>query len=737
MPIAKFEMPDGRIARFEVPDGTTPQEAQRLIEEHLGAAPAEPPKGDGGWIDRNIIAPLERGFGPAERAMVGETSATAPYRAAPLDKSAAFNRGYNMPGRELLAGLQGPTFSMGDNIIGAGNVALQNVRRAFGFGDPNGTARQDYEYGRDMVQGAVDRQQEDAPGTTMRDQILLSLPTGGPIGKGLAYVGGKVLAKAPVLRPAVDAVRSTGSRFLDAAPLTARATQAGGVGFAAGAANGLGDSRSTDLGDIGNDMLSQGTMGMAMGGFGVPFTRAIGAVGGNVMSRFSDSAASHYAQEKLAQAFARDAAHGVSDPLGQASRRLTRLGDEARLVDVGGQSGQNVKSTLDVLATLPGRTKTLTESAIHERQASRGPRMIKAAEDATGTGGVRMSSQIDDWTLQQATRASPLYERLYKMDVPANQELSSIVSAARNSGYDKAAAQIANDTRVPFTLPDESSALSGTYSMRDMDLLKQGMDNAIAKMYDPITGNLTTLGVGANKLRMALIKELDRSTMGQYAVARSAFAGPAQLKDVARLGKRMLSQDDASIRGAMAGYGSSERDAFALGAFEALRAKMGKDAGQTELTKLWRQTGLQEKLKAVFGDERSYREFAARMAAEGRMKGLESVGRGSQTAARQAAAGDLDTSALGAAGDMAGNAASGNAIGVMRGMSNMWSKAKTPEPVRDAMGQILLSRGPQAQQDLIGLQDAMRRVNEARRREARGLGIGLGSQSGNLLGLIN
>lgn len=35
MPIARFQMPDGRIARFEVPDGTTPEQAQQGILAHL------------------------------------------------------------------------------------------------------------------------------------------------------------------------------------------------------------------------------------------------------------------------------------------------------------------------------------------------------------------------------------------------------------------------------------------------------------------------------------------------------------------------------------------------------------------------------------------------------------------------------------------------------------------------------------------------------------------------------
>jgi hypothetical protein len=31
MPIARFQMPDGRIGRFEVPDGTSEEDAQALI----------------------------------------------------------------------------------------------------------------------------------------------------------------------------------------------------------------------------------------------------------------------------------------------------------------------------------------------------------------------------------------------------------------------------------------------------------------------------------------------------------------------------------------------------------------------------------------------------------------------------------------------------------------------------------------------------------------------------------
>ena len=59
MPIARFEMPDGRIARFEVPGGLSPDEAQNLIYQQL---PAQPKPEEPGFFGR--LAPaLSRGFG--------------------------------------------------------------------------------------------------------------------------------------------------------------------------------------------------------------------------------------------------------------------------------------------------------------------------------------------------------------------------------------------------------------------------------------------------------------------------------------------------------------------------------------------------------------------------------------------------------------------------------------------------------------------------------------------------
>ena len=79
MPIARFEMPDGRIARFEVAEGTTPEQAQAMIAEQMAttASPMSFGETGGGAAtgrpinrgQRNVLAEPR----PLESALAGMT----------------------------------------------------------------------------------------------------------------------------------------------------------------------------------------------------------------------------------------------------------------------------------------------------------------------------------------------------------------------------------------------------------------------------------------------------------------------------------------------------------------------------------------------------------------------------------------------------------------------------------------------------------------------------------------
>jgi len=101
MPIARFQMPDGRIARFDVPEGTSPEQAQSMMEQHfapqqnkpqepqLPAVPAGgiPSFGEGMQTIGNLAAGAVRGAGS-----IGSTI-MAPYDIA---KDAISGRGMSL-----------------------------------------------------------------------------------------------------------------------------------------------------------------------------------------------------------------------------------------------------------------------------------------------------------------------------------------------------------------------------------------------------------------------------------------------------------------------------------------------------------------------------------------------------------------------------------------------------------------------------------------------------------------
>lgn len=73
MPIARFEMPDGRIGRFEVPEGTTPEQAQAMISESIK------PQEKGGFMQGlgNLAAGAVRGAGSIGATLLAPVDAAA------------------------------------------------------------------------------------------------------------------------------------------------------------------------------------------------------------------------------------------------------------------------------------------------------------------------------------------------------------------------------------------------------------------------------------------------------------------------------------------------------------------------------------------------------------------------------------------------------------------------------------------------------------------------------------
>lgn len=129
MPIARFEMPDGRVARFEVPDGTSPEQASAMIQESMAQQPAQPEQSFGQRVKDELIGsmPAQVGMGALRGAASIGSTLLAPYDMA---KDALAGKGLSLESnRARRASIDDGMRSMGadtDSIAyGAGKIGTE------------------------------------------------------------------------------------------------------------------------------------------------------------------------------------------------------------------------------------------------------------------------------------------------------------------------------------------------------------------------------------------------------------------------------------------------------------------------------------------------------------------------------------------------------------------------------------------------------------------------------------
>lgn len=618
-----------------------------------------------------------------------------------------YQAGRNAPGwqRGLASVANGPLMGFADEIGGAIGGAYDTLnQRPLTLSDlvldkRRSTFADNYRANRDALRGMQDVEKETNPWTTGLTQTAASLP----LGLVKLGVGG------------ANAVRQSAAPVMGALEKLLRSSGLGGL---YGAVGGLGNSQADTLGGLATDTALGAATGAVLSPVvGGAVNTAI-AVGGNVAQRWSQAAANRAAQEKVAEALARDArgtvfTSGQANPVNQALARFDKLGDPATLADAGGAS---TRKLLDQMVTLPGRSAQSAEQLLHQRTASVGARMRADADAALGTQGQRLADTVDSLISQREQASGPLYAAVHRLDVAPTPQLTSILQAADQLGATKLGQEIATARQLPYTL-DLSNP--GRMAMRDLDHVKQGLDQLLtsAKAVRP-DGTLTPLGASYQQLKTRLLGELDQATTNPqtgesiYRSARNAFAGPSALIDAANSGRRAINLDEASIQQAVRNLSNSEQEAFRIGAFEGLRQKLGTQGGQTNIMAMWKNPSTQEQLKVIFGNERSFRDFAANTAKEAALKRLQSVGQGSQTASRLAGMADLDSPALAGATGALAAAKTGNPVGVVAGASKLWNSVSMPETVRNQIGQLLMSQGQQGRGNLVSMTDLIDRINQ-------------------------
>ena len=474
--------------------------------------------------------------------------------------------------------------------------------------------------------------------------------------------------------------------------------------------------------DYGETLKSNMMMGGILGPVFQGSTKAAGALGSNIAQRVSESSAADAAKLKIAEVLSKSGVGSLFEPggagnaLSQIEARLSKLGPEATLVDA---AGQPTKTLLDTLATLPGQTKTLVEQFIRNRQATRPERIMTAADEALGTGGASYKTTLDALVKQKQTEAAPLYKQIENLSIKVDPELNKLLQAApkAHKGYEELS-QLNRQTPI-----DLSKIKPGDDIPFDaLDKIKQALydlgENSKGELGKP-----TNLSRSYDQLRRDLIDKMDKLSPKDpttkesiYKMARDAFAGPSQLEGAVKAGRTAMKTDEIGVSELTKGMSASELEAFKIGALQSLRDKVGTEAGQTSLLKMWKEPATSGKLKEIFGKD--YREFAASVAKEARLKEIEQTGRGTKTAQRLLSAGELDAGDAVQAGQAMASAGQGNPAPLINTVMNLGKKISTPEQTRNEMAKLLMQQGPAAMRTLRDLPLAVKQFNEAQARNA-------------------
>jgi hypothetical protein len=317
--------------------------------------------------------------------------------------------------------------------------------------------------------------------------------------------------------------------------------------------------------------------------------------------------------------------------------------------------------------------------------------------------------KLDDFSAQRFAESRPFYNAIDKAALKVDESLADVLNKSQAV---QGSAELLFRTKTGQTIDLAKLKPGDPVPMNVLDTLKQSLYDTSQALRK--TGNNSQANA-YDAVRQQLVGVLEAQSpkiggQSAYTMAMKTWAGPTQMMDAAELGRKSMTGDILELGQTIKGFSPSEVDAFRIGALQALRQKTGTEAGQTSLLKMWKEPATQDRLKEVFGND--YRAFASAVAKESRLKGLESAGRGSQTAARLAGTADLDVAPLGQA---AMAASAGNVPGIVAAATNLMNQTRTPEAVRNEIGKILLSRDPQ---QLAQLSEVIKKLNESRARAA-------------------
>jgi hypothetical protein len=469
----------------------------------------------------------------------------------------------------------GTTFGLNDEIQGG--------LRAIGAMVPGGESPAEaYTKERDRVRASK---------SAFREENPMAAPALEMVGGGATGVMGA--SKAAAI-PVIKNLGHTGRQVLG--------------GAAGGAATGFGESEAISSGQLVGDTLA----GAGIGGVAGPVLGKAGDMAGWAAGKLGTGFAKLFqSADKQSQEILQDVLRDTGMDISTLTQRMQELGPDAVLADVSEATAFKLRSLADTDLGLGQRARDVLDP----RQAGAGGRLIDEAQATMGVPAERFTTSLEALDDVRREQARQMYGPIYDQPMPVDDEFLELLQRPSIAAGYKKAIRSARDAGEPMTtqlMPD--GTLQGAPTLAEIDRIKRGIDDVIRDNTDPITGKMNSDARTASRAKKALLDYVDQAdpqVADAYRQARSTYAGFSAREEAMRMGRNILKEDAERLETAVGKMGEDEREAFKIGAFNAVRDEIeGKiDTGDVSRSRAFFTEKLRRRLRHAFDSEDEFEAF--------------------------------------------------------------------------------------------------------------------------------
>jgi hypothetical protein len=362
------------------------------------------------------------------------------------------------------------------------------------------------------------------------------------------------------------------------------------------------------------------------------------------------------ADEKILQAMQRDGKDPAAVAAQMAQEANTTGGARASLVDYG---GPNVQGLARAGNTLAGEARATYDRVLQQRADGQADRVVGDALD-----GLAVPKAVDADALaagiaeKRAADAKPAYDKAFAVgpveDDEVTQQLIGPASQAFQKAHEAARATF-NETEGGSISPlfDDEGNLLRTPTVRDLDLIKRGVDDRIFsnKTGQAITpaskldaqGQLALKGAVYGK--DGLMAAVDQA-VPEYAAARAQYASHSQIMDALTQGRELAKMTPGQVSTYVGQLSDpASLAAFRVGVADGIRSQVAKlsdvNSAPRVVNAIFGSPAKRDALQPAFPSQAAYDKFVAQMGVEAKMNATSNFIRGgSQTANKAAEVGD-------------------------------------------------------------------------------------------------